>query len=236
MRFSVVPIALSTLLIGACITSDPGTPSRSMARIHEVATARTFPARRPAPRAANPKQRTTTRRPPSFRSLAGIKETWYPRGGRISSRWRSIVVHHSATRSGNAAEFDRYHRSQGWDELGYHFVIGNGHGSPDGKIEIGSRWHKQKHGAHCKTVGNYYNEHGIGICLVGDFTKSRPTAHQLASLQRLVRFLRGEADIALSEVTTHGRVTRRTACPGRHFSLAGLRRAVRLPARATSLP
>ena len=77
----------------------------------------------------------------------------------------------------------------GWDELGYHFVIGNGRGTPDGMIEVGSRWHKQKHGAHCKTPDNYFNNHGIGICLVGDFTKRRPSAAQMASLEQLVRFL-----------------------------------------------
>ena len=116
---------------------------------------------------------------------------WYPRGRRISPRWTTVIIHHSATDGGGARSFDRYHRkSNGWDELGYHFVIGNGTDTPDGFVEVGSRWHKQKHGAHCKTRGNYYNEHGIGICLVGDFTKTRRTARQLASLKRLVGRLR----------------------------------------------
>ena len=92
--------------------------------------------------------------------------------GRISQRWTTVVVHHSATDRGSASAFDRGHRGKGWDELGYHFVIGNGRGSGDGQIEVGSRWYKQKHGAHCKTPDNYFNEHGIGVCLVGDFTRS----------------------------------------------------------------
>ncbi|MFQ5412859.1 MAG: peptidoglycan recognition family protein [Phycisphaerae bacterium] len=169
-------------------------------------------------------------------SRAASVTSWYPPGGRISDRWRAIVVHHSATSSGGAGVFDKYHRQKGWDELGYHFVIGNGHGTSDGFIEVGSRWRKQKRGAHCKTAGNYYNDHGIGICLVGDFTRQTPTPAQLASLERLVRFLRGACRIPLQAITTHRAVTHKTACPGRFFSLDRLRRRVAAPATASSLP
>lgn len=161
---------------------------------------------------------------------------WYPRTGRISKRWDAIVVHHSATDRGGAVTFDRAHRGRGWDELGYHFVIGNGTDTGDGVIEVGSRWHTQKHGAHCKTPDNHYNDHGIGICLVGDFTKRPPTRRQMESLIRLTAFLSRECRISGNRITTHKDVTRRTECPGRMFSLADLRRAVNRPAMATSLP
>ena len=39
---------------------------------------------------------------------------------------------------------DHWHRDRGFDELGYHFVIGNGTNSGDGQIEVGPRWTKQK--------------------------------------------------------------------------------------------
>lgn len=153
--------------------------------------------------------------------------SWMPAGGRISSRWRTIVIHHSGTKAGSARSFDKYHREKrGWDELGYHFVIGNGTSTADGMVEVGSRWRKQKHGAHCKTPNNYYNLHGIGICLVGDFTVSRPTAKQLASLDNLLRFLSTEAKIPYSRVISHGEVNHKTQCPGRYFPMATLRRAL----------
>jgi hypothetical protein len=136
------------------------------------------------------------------------------------------VIHHSATPVGSARAFDQHHRAKGWDELGYHFVIGNGTQTPDGLVEAGSRWHKQKHGAHCKTPGNYFNEHGIGICLVGDFTGSRPTRRQLTSLYHLIRFLTRTCGIPPDRVTTHREVTRKTACPGPNFPLYALRRAI----------
>jgi N-acetylmuramoyl-L-alanine amidase len=163
-------------------------------------------------------------------------ESWYPAGRAISPRWKSIVIHHSATSTGGAASFDKGHRSKGWDELGYHFVIGNGTDTPDGAIEVGPRWHKQKHGAHCKTPSNFYNEHGIGICLVGDFTKTQPTRSQMASLERLLRFLCYSCNLAPDRITTHGAVSGKTQCPGHRFSLAPIKRALSYPPMASSMP
>src|SRR6185503_19274337 len=68
--------------------------------------------------------------------------------GVAANRWQHIIVHHSASTSGNAAAFARLHRRKGWDDVAYHFVIDNGRGGPDGALEITSRWRVQKHGAH----------------------------------------------------------------------------------------
>lgn len=161
---------------------------------------------------------------------------WTPRRG-ISGRWKYIVVHHSASAGGNASRFDAYHRNVNhWDELGYHFVIGNGTASGDGQIEVGPRWLKQKHGAHCKTPDNQYNDHGIGICLVGDFRSRQPSPAQMASLTRLTRFLMQECDIRASDVVTHGGVTGKTVCPGQKFPLHSLRRSITAYSRASVLP
>ena len=135
-------------------------------------------------------------------------------------QWRHIVLHHSATAGGNAERFDRFHREQrGWDELAYHFVIDNGQGGPDGLVEVGSRWASQKHGAHTGgTPGDEYNQHGIGICLVGDFTRTGPTRAQLKSLDKLVRRLMAEHDIPASRVIGHGEAPGAdSACPGAAF-------------------
>ena len=140
---------------------------------------------------------------------------WIPQGAERA--WRFIIIHHSASPSGNAEEFDKMHREKGWDELGYHFVIGNGTGSGDGEVEIGPRWVKQKHGAHDKVPGHpEYNDVGVGICLVGNFDVTRPTERQMASLAQLVRFLMARYNIPRSNVYGHGQ-TKPTDCPGRNF-------------------
>ena len=135
-------------------------------------------------------------------------------GGRA---WHYIVIHHSATDGGNAAQFDAHHRGQGMDELGYHFVITNGRGGADGAVQVGPRWRKQKHGAHCGgTPNNEYNEHGVGICLVGNFDQSRPTAKQRAALDSLVRHLTATYGIPPENVVTHQDAPlASTECPGR---------------------
>jgi N-acetyl-anhydromuramyl-L-alanine amidase AmpD len=135
-----------------------------------------------------------------------------------SRSWRYVVIHHSATAGGNAEQFDVSHRrDRGFDELGYHFVIDNGSGAPDGRVEVGPRWPKQKHGAHTGgTPNNEYNELGIGICLVGDFTWRSPSSAQLASLERLVAYLVETYGIPPENVITHRDAPgAHTECPGR---------------------
>lgn len=138
----------------------------------------------------------------------------------ISKRWKYIVVHHSANNRDTPEKMRDWHmRGRGWDELGYHFVIGNGVAYGDGQVYVGNRWKKQMHGAHCKTPGNQYNDYGIGICLIGDFQSSRPTPKQVASLAKLMSFLSNRCNVPQSRIMTHGGITHKTACPGRNFSL-----------------
>lgn len=133
-----------------------------------------------------------------------------------TAEWRHIVLHHSDSPSGNAAQFDRYHREEkGWDELGYHFVIGNGQGSRDGEIEASHRWLEQRAGAHAGS--EEYNVHGIGICLVGRFMgTSGPTRAQYDSLLRLCAHLMQQFNIPLTNIKGH-RDVRATECPGESF-------------------
>jgi len=144
-----------------------------------------------------------------------------PRGVR-ARRWRYIIIHHSATRTGNAAIFDSHHRRLRMKYgLAYHFVIGNGKGSADGEIEVGGRWKKQLHGGHVRS--RRMNERAIGICLVGDFNKTYPTSRQMENLVLLVRYLMKRCNVPKRRVVGH-RDVQKTDCPGKNFSLTRLRR------------
>lgn len=133
------------------------------------------------------------------------------------NKWEIIVVHHSATNRGNASMFDTSHRKRGMQNgLAYHFVIGNGTDTKDGQIEMGSRWLKQLHGGHVKN--NYINEVGIGICLVGNFEKSKPTDKQLKSLSSLIDWL--QASVLKKRVKFAGhKDIEKNLCPGKNFPL-----------------
>lgn len=70
-----------------------------------------------------------------------------------------LVVHCSATPAGKpfrAADIDRWHREQGWNGIGYHYVI-----TLDGSIEPGRDL--EEAGAHVSG----HNRNSIGICYIG---------------------------------------------------------------------
>ncbi len=135
-----------------------------------------------------------------------------------SSRWQYIIVHHSATETGNALSLFKLHLRRGfWHGLGYQFVISNGTaGKADGQIEVSPRWTHQDVGAHCKA--DNMNHCGIGICLVGNFSKDSVSEKQLDSLVYLVNILRGYYNIPVKNILGHGQVRgAATECPGNNF-------------------
>ncbi len=139
------------------------------------------------------------------------------------ARWKFIIVHNSGTRQGNARAFDYYHRHvrRMKNGLAYHFVIGNGTSSGNGEIEVGDRWRRQINGGHVHS--DYLNNISLGICLVGDFNRDKPTRAQLEATEELIRFLRtrcGKADGRPIAVRPHREMNPprwATDCPGDAF-------------------
>lgn len=135
-----------------------------------------------------------------------------------TDKWSYIIIHHSATDVGNAYSLYDMHLRRGfWNGLGYHFVIDNGtFGKAQGQIEISPRWLKQQDGAHCKA--DSMNKIGIGICLVGNFSKEDVSSRQLDSLVYLVRVLQKYYNIPTANIMGHGQVPgAATECPGLKF-------------------
>lgn len=133
-------------------------------------------------------------------------------------RWRHIILHHSATPAGNARIFDRYHRERRRMEngLAYHFIIGNGSDSGDGEVEVGSRWVNQLQGGHVRSFA--YNENSVGICLVGDFQRTRPTPRQIAVCLELVEYIKKNLLGGQAALMLHRELKgEHTVCPGRYF-------------------
>ena len=130
-------------------------------------------------------------------------------------KWRHIIVHHSATSSGNAKIFEQAHRQRGMQNgLAYHFVIGNGSNSGDGEVEIGGRWMRQLKGGHVRSEA--YNANSIGICLVGNFELGKPSRKQASTLIELTDYLMNRMLRGRPKLMTH-RELEKTLCPGRHF-------------------
>lgn len=142
----------------------------------------------------------------------------------VSSRWKYIVIHHTATDQGTTTSVDNYHRDKRKMQNGmaYHFLIGNGtvfksgDRMGNGEIGIGSRWRGQLNGGHL--YAEWQNSVAIGICLVGNFEKRPPTQKQIDSLVALLSYLQERTGLTKKSIMPHRTINvRPTICPGKYF-------------------
>jgi len=139
----------------------------------------------------------------------------------------AVILHHSATPDGSVSLFRVLHRAVfGWDDVGYHFVIGNGSFSPDGAVEEGRP--REATGAHARG----FNEKSLGICLVGDFSDSMPTPCQVSSLAGLLSELLRIYGLGAEAILLHREVPGCvTECPGARFTRKYLESDILPPVR-----
>ena len=128
-----------------------------------------------------------------------------------------IIIHYSATENGNVEIFRRFHKeTNGWDDIGYHFVITNGKNGADGEIQKGRALQKQ--GAHAKGR----NHNSIGICLVGN---NKFTEKQKKALVQLTAELCQKYQIKPSEKTIQ---SHHEKCPGPGLDLPEIIKEVKI--------
>jgi hypothetical protein len=146
------------------------------------------------------------------------------------SRWKRIVVHHSAGSDGENADFfaiRNYHVHQrGYLDIGYHFIVEYIKGSP--VVICGRALNVQ--GAHARGA----NGDSIGICFVGDYTKAPPPMDMLVEGASIIAGLISAMDLLgrswvekegqyraflLEEIVLPHRLagTTPTQCPGSAF-------------------
>lgn len=111
-----------------------------------------------------------------FHRLAGLKKS--------TRSITEIIVHCSATAEGKDYTVDdirRWHKAQGWSDIGYHYVVYR-----DGSIHDGRDVNIS--GAHCTG----HNSHSIGVCYIGGVAtdgktpKDTRTERQKAALLSLL--------------------------------------------------
>ena len=136
---------------------------------------------------------------------------------------RRITIHHvgagvftDTARSAVQARLEsirRTHRSLNWGDIGYHFLV-----DPAGRVWQGRPLAYQ--GAHVRDQ----NEGNLGVCVLGNFERQRPSADQLAAIASFVRHMMDACRLQTNAVHTH-RELAPTACPGRYLQprLAAMR-------------
>ena len=156
-------------------------------------------------------------------SAEGVFRTKVPvRAG----RWRSVLIHHSRTASGDATSLAD--AAGGPVGLADHFVIGNGEGCGDGEVQIGQRWNDQQPAGRPPGL-DHVDPACISICLIGDFDRNAPTPAQLSRLRQIVAALQGRLRIGAEQVWLPD-VPGSPAGAGRYFPYAPFRQQLARPA------
>lgn len=144
-----------------------------------------------------------------------------------------VYVHHSAQPSPNEAgevhllrQIDRQHRQQGWEGIGYSFVIG-----PSGTVYEGRG---QRVGAHTEGV----NSSGFGVCFLGNFMQFAPTAAAVQAFVELCWHLIAVGALVPEFHLTGHRDWGATACPGNvlYAQLDEMRRMVAAGPKENAVP
>lgn len=111
----------------------------------------------------------------------------------------------AAMRHARAAQ--RLHRHiRGWNDVGYHYLI-----DWEGRILEGRPLDRL--GAHVER----HNTGSVGIVLMGDFSRQKPTAQQLAAAKALLRWLSWELKLSPKHIAGHHHM-KFTACPGKNLN------------------
>lgn len=97
------------------------------------------------------------------------------------------------------------HRGRGWGDIGYHYVL-----DPAGRVWAARPMEWQ--GAHVKDQ----NPGNVGICVLGNYERQRPTQTQLDALEDVIAKLMRAHRVPINRVHTHKELAS-TACPGRYL-------------------
>jgi hypothetical protein len=159
------------------------------------------------------------------------RNDWCPSGNcpldptPVSTSVTHLIVHHSA--GSNSANdwaavvrsiWDYHVNGNGWDDIGYNWLV-----DPNGDIYQGRG--NNMLGAHfCG-----HNSNTMGVCVLGDFTNTTPTASALEALETLLAWkscdrnidptgtsFHGGSDMTLPNIAGH-RDGCSTSCPGDDF-------------------
>ena len=126
-----------------------------------------------------------------------------------------LIIHHTGgsdkfplldTSNHTAEMVDAYHKSLGWDGIGYNWYIEKSGSLKKGRDEL-------KTGAH--TIG--YNDKSIGICLAGNFDATLPTVAQTDTLRKLLIEKMVQYNIPKEKIVPHRKFASKT-CYGNKLS------------------
>jgi N-acetylmuramoyl-L-alanine amidase len=131
-----------------------------------------------------------------------------------------IIIHHSKSELDFPA-FIRFRHMylRGWEDIGYHYLVGNGRLlTKNGRVYAGRP--EENVGAHA--IG--YNKNSLGICILGNFDRRYPELTQTSGLIKLLADKIRKYKIPAKNILGHHEIAGvNKSCPGKHFDMDYLR-------------
>jgi hypothetical protein len=119
------------------------------------------------------------------------------------AKWRHIVVHTSAE------PLD--------PDFNCHFVVDRTPRPDGGQVRATTLWNRQLNGNHVFATGYDWNADSVAVLLVGDFSRTPPSAEQMAALVNLVHSLQQTCGITAERVYLARDIDPRCGSPGAAF-------------------
>jgi len=124
-----------------------------------------------------------------------------------------IVIHHCQRDVDSPKEIKKRHLARGFEDIGYHYLIGK-------KGKLYKARNEKFQGAHVFK----HNKNSIGICLIGNLDKKLPTKKQI---QTLIKFLKNKTKklkIPVKNILGHKEFPNVIkTCPGKFLDLNEIR-------------
>lgn len=134
-----------------------------------------------------------------------------------------IIIHHSNSGYHSIRSIKRMHVNKNkWEDIGYHFLIGNGLLTRDGKLYYGRD--ENLVGAHIKGRNHY----SLGVCLIGNMDKHPLTKKQMKKLISFLVELCETYGVEPENIRGHNEFSEVTkTCPGKFTDMDKIREEVK---------
>lgn len=135
-----------------------------------------------------------------------------------------IVIHHCQREIDSPEEIKKRHiHNRGWEDIGYHWLIGN----KNPLVENGKLYKGRDEkfiGAHVKM----HNKNSIGVCLIGNLDKKPLTKKQIQTLIKFLKEKIKEYKISIKNIKGHREFSRVTkTCPGKFVNMDVIRNLIK---------
>jgi len=134
-----------------------------------------------------------------------------------------LIVHHTSRKYDFPFFVKLRHKFlRGWEDNGYHYMIGNGKiFTEDGEIYACRPEYYQ--GAHTLR----YNNKSLSISLIGNYDNEIPTNDQMITLCGILTKKANEYRIPLENIVGHNELNNnRKTCPGKNIDMSHIRKII----------